>query len=82
MFTNRIAKYYEPHPMTADRSQTSPASNGRARPTVPAGFAAVPAKFLSTPSSIYEAAYLAAQQSARDRLLELLRSRAGYMRQF
>jgi len=42
----------------------------------------VPAKFLSTPSSIYEAAYLAAQQSARDRLLELLRSRAGYMRQF
>lgn len=75
MHTNRITQYFG----TADVGHTDSKAQ-RKSPTsrsIPKGFVAVPQNFQGQPLNLYQQAYLAAQSAAQEKLLQLLRSRAG-----
>jgi hypothetical protein len=83
MFTNRIARYYSQDADSAlERDQPNQVSEEKP-PKVPSGFIALPGSMigpqptdlLSLQQQLYKAAYEAAKKAAREKLLELLRSR-------
>lgn len=76
MLTNRINRHLSLH-TTSNASAPSPAT---AQPIVPHGFAPVPVEMLRAASQgdIYRIAFEAAQRSARQKLLNLLRARGEW----
>lgn len=72
MFANRLTKHFR------DQHQAAPASTKQA--FIPAGFVQLPTNMQGETkfTELYRAAYESAQREAREKLLILLRSRAGW----
>lgn len=83
MFTNRIARYYSEDADSALATEQPTKVSEPKPPKVPSGFIALPGSMigpqpmdlLSLQQQLYKAAYEAAKAAAREKLLELLRSR-------
>lgn len=83
MFTNRIARYYSEDSNPALAMDQPTQVSEEKPPKVPSGFIALPgsvvgpqpADLMSLQQQLYKAAYEAAKKAAREKLLELLRSR-------
>ncbi|MBX3439260.1 MAG: hypothetical protein KF861_17350 [Planctomycetaceae bacterium] len=82
MFTNRISGYLSGTIAEAYAPPAEPRAETRAtrKPVrVPAGFAPVPQHFLAQQQmDLYRSAYEAARAAAQEKLLNLLRARAGW----
>jgi hypothetical protein len=78
MFTNRISAYFNDVEEGGRPQEQTPAPEAAQPPFTPRGFIPVPSPLLGAminAQELYRAAYEQAQKDARQRLLDLLRSR-------